>query len=176
MNFSTLRKAGTILGMTAVLGMSGVFFATPSFAAQADLDLIQAHVGDWRGSGSMKRSGQPTESVRCRMDVTKSSNEKVNINGACSLAGGRLNMYGTLAYINGSYQAVINTAAFDQITATGRRNGSSVNFNFQAADDGGENTRISSGFKLSGDTINVSFTITNADGSKINATVPLGRQ
>lgn len=170
MNLSTLRKAGAVLGMTAAI------FATPGFAAQADLDLIQAHVGDWRGSGTMKRSGQPTESVRCRMDVTKSSNEKVNINGACSLAGGRLNMYGTLAYINGRYQAVINTAAFDQITASGRRSGSSVNFNFAAANDDGNNSNVSAGFRLSGDVINVSFTIKNDDGSQITATVPMDRQ
>ncbi|MCB1516732.1 MAG: hypothetical protein KDJ19_03825 [Hyphomicrobiaceae bacterium] len=165
------------IGAAVFLFVTGIFGSLATVqASQYDLDLIQSYVGSWRGSGSLSRTGQPDESVRCRMEVTKSTEEKVNVNGRCTVGGGVMDMYGTLAYLSSSsrYEAVINSSGMDELRATGRRSGSNVSFNFVATNDEGS-SNVTAAFGLSNNTIKVTFSVRNDDGSRITATVPMGK-
>ncbi|MCB9993767.1 MAG: hypothetical protein H6873_08940 [Hyphomicrobiaceae bacterium] len=165
------------IGVAVFMFLSSVTGSiVPAQAAQYDIDLLQSYIGSWRGTGSLNRTGEPAESVRCRMEVTKSSNEKVNVNGRCTVGGGVLEMYGTLAYISASsrYEAVINSTAMDELHAVGRRSGSSVSFSFVATSEEGS-SNVSAQIGLSTDSIDVTFSVRNDDGSRITATVPMER-
>jgi len=157
---------GTTLGMPA------------GQAAPADLELLQSYVGDWRGTGTMTNSGQPSESVRCRLEVTRSSAEKIGFDGNCVLAGANLSMRGTMAYIeaNNRYEAVLTSNTAFTGDAVGRRSGNTVTFNLTGKNDKGETANIRAGFGLLNGQINVDFTITQDDGSRIVADIPFDRQ
>lgn len=163
--------------ITAAAVAAAFAITAPAMAAQADLDLIQSYVGDWRGSGSMTSAEGNTESVRCKLDITRSTPEKINFRGRCALAGANLAMNGTMAYLeaNNRYEAVLTSNTAFSGDAIGHRRGSSVTFNITGTDADGNPANVSAGFGLSGDKINVDFTVNNADGSRVRARIPFDR-
>lgn len=173
---SIRAKARPFIAVVAVA--AALASSTPSMAAQADLDLIQSYVGDWRGSGSMTSAEGNTETVRCTLGVTRSTAEKINFRGRCALAGANLAMNGTMAYISASnrYEAVLTSNTTFSGNAIGRRSGRTITFNISGTDANGNPSNVRAGFGLSGDDISVDFTVTNADGSRIRAQVPFERE
>ncbi|HHG91188.1 MAG TPA: hypothetical protein ENJ90_12035 [Devosia sp.] len=165
------------LVVAAALAVSSLSAATPALAAPADLELIQSYVGNWRGTGTLVNAGQPGESVRCRLNVTRSTAEKINFSGRCAMAGTTLSMAGTMAYISSAnrYEAIMTSNTSFKGVAIGNRRGSNVIFNLQATDDEGGTSRVRAGFGLIGDKISVDFEVTNEDGSKITADIPFDR-
>lgn len=173
-----MKQLRALARLTIIPAMvAGLFsLAGTAYAAQADLALIQSYVGNWRGTGEMNNAGS-RESVRCRLDVTRSTAEKINFDGRCAMAGATLSMKGTMAYIEATnrYEAVLTSNTSFSGRAIGRRVGSSVTFNLQSTDENGNASNIRAGFALRGDNINVDFSVTNADGSRITADVPFDR-
>lgn len=151
--------------------------SAPAQAAQADLNLIQSYVGDWRGSGAMTNSDGNTETVRCTLGVTRSTAEKINFRGRCALAGANLSMNGTMAYLESTnrYEAVLTSNTSFSGNAIGRRSGNTVTFNIASTNENGEAANVRAGFGLTNGKINVDFTVTNPDGSRIRAAVPFDR-
>jgi len=164
--------------LAGVLVLAGLSIAPPAFAEKADLELIQSYVGNWRGRGTMANEGQESETVVCRLEITRSSDEKIGFSGRCALAGGNLSMAGTMAYIVAAnrYEAIITSNTSFTGTAIGKRRGSNVTFNLQGRDKNGEISRVRAGFGLNDGKIMVEFEVTNADGSKILANVPFDRR
>ncbi len=166
------------LVLAGVLVLAGLSVAPPAFAAKADLDLIQSYVGNWRGRGTMTNAGNENETIVCRLEITRSSSEKIGFSGRCALAGGNLSMAGTMAYIVAAnrYEAIITSNTEFTGTAIGKRRGSNVTFNLQGRDKDGNISKVRAGFGLNGGKIVVEFEVTNANGSKILANVPFDRR
>jgi len=170
---SALRYAGV-----AIMAISGLVFTAPANAAPEDLALIQSYIGDWRGRGTLTAEGQENETVVCRLGVTRSSEEKINFRGRCTIAGANLSMNGTMAYIsaNNRFEAIITSNTAFSGEAIGTRRGENVTFNLQANDDDGVMSRVKVGFGLVNGDIEVSFEVTRDDGSKLIAEIPFDRR
>jgi len=171
-------RAMVRLAFAGVLVLAGLSFVPPGFAAQADLDLIQSYVGNWRGRGTMTNASKENETIVCRLKITRSSSEKIGFSGRCALAGGNLSMAGTMAYIVAAnrYEAIITSNTEFTGTAIGKRRGSNVTFNLQGRDKDGNISKVRAGFGLNDGKIMVEFEVTNANGSKILANVPFDRR
>lgn len=167
----TIVRAAALAGAFAALPV-----ATPSFAAQADLDLLASYVGNWTGRGTLSAGQQAGESVACTLNVTPYPGEpnKLRIESRCVLAGGRMSMVGTLAYVEQSnrYEAIVTTNTRYAGQAVGVRRGNSVDFNLQATS--GEN--ITAGIALNGGRIEVAFRLTDPrTGEQTSATIPFSQ-
>ena len=177
MNFThASRIKGGMRVLLASALVSGALFSPAAIAAQQDLDLIQSYVGEWRGRGTLNAPGQSEETVVCRLSVTKSSPEKINYSGRCTLAGGNMSINGTMAYINSHSEAVLTSNTSFSGTAIGTRRGKNVTFNLRAKDDAGKTSNVEATFGLQNDNIVVGFVVTQADGSKLVAHVPFKRR
>ncbi len=162
----------------AILIAGGIGIGTPALSAPADLELIQSYVGEWRGRGVMSAQGRENETVVCRLSITRSSAEKINYRGRCTLAGGNMSMNGTLAYFsaNNRFEAVMTSNTAFTGVAIGRRSGKNVTFNLQAKDDEGGVSNVRAGFGLVDGDIKVDFEVTQANGEKIVADIPFDRR
>lgn len=172
MNFTKL--AGR-LGAAALAGLMVVGMAGPVEAAQRDLDILQSYVGDWRGRGTMGE-GDAEETVVCKLDITRSSSEKINFKGRCTLAGKALAINGTMAYLsqNRRFEAVMSSNTYFSGVAIGHRSGSTIKFNLSERDpDTGSTVKINIGMALTNSTININFRLTDsASGQSTVAKVP----
>lgn len=171
-------KAMPRLALAGALFIASLSFSPSGYAAQADLDLIQSYVGNWRGRGTMTNANKGNETIVCRMEITRSSAEKIGFSGRCALAGGNLSMAGTMAYIVAAnrYEAIITSNTEFTGTAIGKRRGSNVTFNLQGRDKDGKISRVRAGFGLNEGKIVVEFEVINANGDKILANVPFDRR
>src|SRR6218665_4103201 len=70
--------------------------ATPAGAGQAELDLLQSYIGNWQGAGELVGGEQP-ESFKCRLNVAKGNQSKINYAGRCSLVNLTPSVRGALA-------------------------------------------------------------------------------
>lgn len=169
--FRTTIRAVALVGALAALPV-----ATPSIASQADLDLLASYIGSWTGRGTLAAGQRAGETVACTLNVTPYPGEphKLRIESRCVVAGGRMSMVGTLAYIaaNNRYEAVITSNTPYAGQAVGVRRGNSVNFNLSATS--GEN--INAGIALNGGRIEVAFQLTDPrTGESTSATIPFNQ-
>ena len=184
MNLSTTcRSIGVrmLLGALVASGLvaSGLGVATPSVAAETDLEIIQSYVGNWRGRGTMKNGDRPEETVVCRIEISPGNTiEKIVYHGRCSLAGATLNVGGTLAYIidKNRYEAVMTTNTSFKGVAIGHRSGNDVTYNLRAADEEGRASNVNADFNLQNGVIALKFEITEGNGNEIVANVPFQRR
>jgi hypothetical protein len=166
----TLALAGLLL--IAPLSVS------PVFAAKADVDLLQSYIGDWRGKGEMV--GAETETVVCRLSLSKGNQDKVNYSGRCSLAGTVLSVNGTLAYNDAAnrFEAAMSSNATFSGLAVGKRQGGALVFNLKERnkDESGNDLTLSAAITLRQEKINVDFTVMfNATGETLTASVPFSK-
>lgn len=170
LNFPLKKSLLTVATMAIFLAP-----ATPAFSAQADLDLLQSYVGSWKGRGETTSSGN-TETLVCKLDITKSSTNKVGYNGRCSLAGGNLSIAGTMAYVveRKRFEAVMSSNTSFSGVAIGKRNGKGIAFELRDKNkENGKDYAIDAGIALNGEEISVDFTVLEvSSGKKILATVP----
>lgn len=167
-----MKKLGPLSRAMAVLGiaMAGGFVA-PALSAQADIDALKKYVGSYRGAGVFE--GAQSERVQCTLTLAERGTDKVGFNGRCTVAGSRLSITGTMAFINNRYEAVITSNAAFSGKAIGRRQGENVLFEFRDSgkDEEGREMDLSADFALQGGKISVRFNVTTADGT-YRATVP----
>jgi len=155
-----------------------VQFAAPAFAASANVELLQDYIGDWRGRGVL--IGAETESVVCRLSLSKGNDEKVNYNGRCSLAGTNLTVSGSMAWNDGTkrYEAAMTTNATFAGVAIGKRQGDALVFNLreQDKDENGNDLTITADIALRKEKISVDFSVLfNESGDTLKASVPFSR-
>jgi hypothetical protein len=151
--------------------------ALPAFAGPAEMAVLEPYIGTWNGKGTMK--GAETETVVCKMSLSKGNGDKLNLTGRCQLAGAQLSVTGTIAYVdaNKRYEAVMNSGigAFRGV-AIGQRKGDSIVFDLKqrATDDSGNDVAISSNVTLTGgDKMAVSFHAQFVStGDTIDAQIP----
>lgn len=171
---------GPVARAVAVAGVLLAAGAMPAFAGPAEMALLESYVGSWNGKGTMK--GADTETVVCKMSLSKGNGTKLNYTGRCSLAGAQLSVTGTMAYVdaNKRYEAVMNSGigGFRGV-AIGVKKGDGIVFNLKqrAEDDSGNDVSIASTVSLSGgDKMAVTFNaVFNESGDTIDATVPFSK-
>jgi hypothetical protein len=151
-----------------------------AFAAQADVDLLQSYVGDWRGRGNAKlASTGENETVLCKMNFKKSSAAKIALDGRCSLAGTTLSMRGTVAYAEKAnrYEAVMSSNTSFQGVAIGKRRGKNLTFQLNnVKSDSNDAFDIGVALELKGGGINVRFDILHKEsGGKSVAIIPFSK-
>lgn|SRR5690606_5697991 len=160
----------------ATLLMTSLSTVVPSRAAQADVDLLHAYVGSWTGTGVL--TGASSETVRCRLDLTRGNQDKVNYSGRCAIAGSPLSVKGTLAYVEASrrYEAAMTSnAGFSPDAAIGRKQGNGVRFDLRerAQDEDGKEVTITAVFALQSGRIQVELDVLyNESGDRLRASVP----
>jgi hypothetical protein len=175
-----MKSVGPLSRIIALAGLLLVapLSAAPAMAARADVELLQSYVGDWRGKGEMV--GAETETVVCRLSLTKGNQDKVNYSGRCSLAGTVLSVNGTLAYNDSArrFEAAMSSNATFSGLAVGKRQGSALVFNLKERnkDEAGNDLTISAAITLRKEKINVDFKVVfNATGDSMTASVPFSK-
>lgn len=177
-----MRTVNCSNGARSVAALAVIWFGTalPAAASQADIDLLQSYVGNWSGRGETvySQTGKG-ETVACKMTInTANVPSKLNYRGKCAIAGGVVNMNGTVAYVEQAnhYEAVMTSNTPFKGTAIGKRSGNSLSLNLRDTTDTGEAYDISSSLTLKGDNIIVDFLVTNvATGDTISASVPFNK-
>lgn len=160
----------------AALLMTSMLMTAPTHAAQADIDLLHSYVGSWTGTGVL--TGASSETVRCRLDLTRGNQDKVNYAGRCAIAGSPLSVKGTLAYVDASRRfeaAMTSNAGFSPDAAIGRRQGNGVRFDLRerAKDEDGKDVTITAVFALQSGRIQVELDVVyNETGDRLKASVP----
>lgn len=173
-----MKLFGPLSRMVAALGLliAALVVAVPA-QAQSDLELLQSYIGTWNGRGTL--STRADETVVCRLNLVDGNQDKVNFDGRCALAGTTMSIRGTLAYINGQFEAAITSNIQFSGTAIGRRRGDAIVFNIeQVAQDAesGTNATVTSSIRLEGGAINVEFrAVDNNTGSVTSAAIPFAR-
>jgi hypothetical protein len=170
---SSGHRLAAVLG-AALLG----FAAAPAIAANANVELLQDYIGDWRGRGVLV--GAETESVVCRLNLSNGNEEKVNYSGRCSLAGTNLSVSGTMAWNEDTkrYEAAMTSNVTFTGLAIGKRQGDALVFNLreQDKDEKGNDLTISADISLRKEKINVDFLVLfNTSGDTLKASVPFTR-
>ena len=163
----------------ALAGLMAAGAAAPALAAPADVALLQSYIGDWRGRGVL--IGANTETVVCRLSLSKGNQDKVNYNGRCSLAGTQLSVAGTMAYVETSrrFEAAMSSNATFTGIAVGQKRGNGLIFNLRERDEDeeGKDLTISAQINLRDDAIDVVFEVVYVEsGDSLRAEVPFTKQ
>jgi hypothetical protein len=173
-----MTKGFRSFAAAATIAVSSLAMA-PAMAGPAEMDLLSGYVGNWKGNGVMV-GGQQPEPFRCRMQVQKGNQAKVNFAGRCTLVNFNLSVSGTIAFNDKSrrYEAAMSSNAGFSGVAAGRIIGDTITFDLaeKQIDKGGNDMRIGSKVSLVADTINIDFEIEfNNSGNVLTAKVPFQR-
>jgi len=169
------RIVGALLALQLV--MPGAVL--PTQAGDAELALLTSYVGNWRGEGALVGGDQP-EPFRCRLNIAKGNQTKVNYTGRCALVNATLSISGTIAYNDTEqrYEAAMSSNAGFTGLAIGQQSQGTISFDLkeQQKDRGGSDVRIGSRIKLVNDTITVDFEVEfNNSGKLLTASVPFSQ-
>lgn len=153
--------------------------AAPARAGEAEMDLLRSYIGKWSGKGVLVGGAQP-ESFRCRLNIAKGNQSKINYAGRCTLVDMNLSVSGTILYDDAKrrYQAVMSSNAGFTGGAIGLQQGDQISFdlNEKQVDRGGNAIRIGSRIFLTGNTITVEFEVEfNNSGQVLTARVPFSK-
>ena len=173
-----MNSFGPLVRGLALAGLltASALVAAPLQAAEADIDLLHSYLGTWKGTGVL--TGAQSETVRCNLSLTPGNENKVNYSGRCSIAGGPINITGTMAFIESKrrYEAVMTSVSSFRGTAVGQKRGNGVIFNLRdgrSTDDAGNEVTISASIALQGNRIKVDMSVVfNATGDSLKASVP----
>lgn len=162
----------------AAVAMTGAL-AAPAKAGPAELALLTSYVGNWQGAGQLVGGAEP-ERFKCRLNISKGNQDKINYAGRCSLVNMNLSVSGTIAYDDAGrrYQAAMSSNAGFTGTATGRQQGDVISFvlSEKQIDRGGNDVRIGSRINLVGSRITIDFEVEfNNSGQVLTASVPFSK-
>lgn len=113
---------------------------TPTVVTQAGASekIFNNMSGKFRGKGLVRASAKgKKEAIRCRMSNTAASPKRINLSGNCSVTGFVFSLRGFIEQTGGnSYKANMfrSLANLKQSNFSGKRNGSKINFQFNARD------------------------------------------
>lgn len=166
--------------MTALAAvMLSSLTVAPAVAGQAELNLLSSYVGNWSGGGTLV-GGEAPESFRCRLNIAKGNQSKINYSGRCTLVNMNLSVSGTIAFDDKArrYQAAMSSNAGFTGMAVGRIDGDQISFDLseKQVDRGGNDVRIGSKIKLKDGRITVDFEVEfNNSGQVLTASVPFAK-
>ena len=172
------KQMGRLAGIGMVLFSS--LAAGPALAGPAQMDLLASYVGNWHGEGALV-GGQAPEPFRCRLNVTKGNQAKINYAGRCTLVNMNLSVSGTIAYDDASrtYQAIMGSNAGFKGVAIGRVKGGTITFDLaeKEEDRAGNAVRLGAQIVLINNTsITVNYQVEfNDSGKVLTATVPFAK-
>jgi hypothetical protein len=170
--FGPLARAAAVAGLVS----ASVIAPAPSFAGPAELALLESYIGGWSGRGQLV--GAETETVVCKLDITKGNQQRVNYAGRCAVAGRTLAVRGTMAYFDESRRfeaAMSSNIGFKPAPAIGRKDGNGILFNLRerGEDEEGNDMTIVASMLFRPTTITVNIDITfNDSGDTLRASVP----
>lgn len=170
--FGPLARAGAVAG----IAIASIMAPAPAFAGPAELALLESYIGEWRGRGQLQ--GASSETVVCRLGITKGNQARVNYAGRCAIAGNNLTVRGTMAYNDSAsrFEAAMTTnAGFSPAPAIGRKNGKGILFNLRerGEDEAGNDMTIAASMDFQPTNIIVDIDVTfNETGEKLRASVP----
>ena len=170
-----LKHLVAALAAVVAIGMAAV----PVTAGQAELDRLVSYIGNWSGSGVLV-GGEAPEPFRCRLNIAKGNQLKINYSGRCSLINMNLSVSGTIAFDDAArrYQAAMSSNAGFTGMAVGRIEGDRISFDLseKQVDRGGNDVRIGSRIVLVDDAIKIDFEVEfNNSGTVLTAAVPFNR-
>lgn len=153
--------------------------AVPVSAGQVELDRLVSYIGNWSGTGVLV-GGEAPEPFRCRLNIAKGNQLKINYSGRCSLINMNLSVSGTIAFDDAArrYQAAMSSNAGFTGMAVGRIEGDRISFDLseKQVDRGGNDVRIGSRIVLVDDAIKIDFEVEfNNSGTVLTAAVPFNR-
>ncbi|AKR54759.1 hypothetical protein XM25_02875 [Devosia sp. H5989] len=154
-------------------------FSGPAFAADAELAFLNSYIGNWRGE-SVLTGGEKPEPFRCRLNIAKGNQNKINYAGRCTLINMNLSVSGTIAFSdqNQRFEAAMSSNAGFSGVAVGVKQGDRISFDLKQrqADRGGNDVRIGSKIILYGDSITVNYEVEfNDSGDVLVASVPFSK-
>jgi hypothetical protein len=165
--------------LVTLLALSPQALSATAQAGEAELALLSTYIGQWRGEGALVGGDKP-EAFRCRLNVAKGNQQRINYTGRCTLVDTTLSISGTIAYNDSSrrYEAAMSSNAGFTGMAIGQNRGSSISFDLSEnqRDRGGSDVRIGSNIVLSNNNIVVNFEVEfNNSGDVLTAKVPFAR-
>ncbi|HUH76611.1 MAG TPA: heme-binding beta-barrel domain-containing protein [Devosia sp.] len=169
-------KVAVALLLTQFVG----FGSAAAQAGDAELALLTSYIGDWRGEGAMSGGSSSGQPFRCRLQIAKGNQTKINYTGRCSLADTNLSVSGTIAYndANKRYEAAMSSNAGFTGLAIGNQQGGKITFDLkeQQKDRSGSDVRIGSKIMLNNSLITVDFEVEfNNSGEVMRTSVPFGK-
>ena len=170
------KRLVSAIGAIALWG-AGIL---PAHAGPAELALLTAYIGEWRGS-SVLEGGKKPEPFKCRLTVDKGNQTKINYAGRCTLVSMNLSVSGTIAYDDPSqtYQAIMGSNAGFTGVAIGKQQGDKIIFDLEEKqeDKAGNFVRIGARITLVAQTsITVDYEVEfNNSGNVLTANVPFTR-
>ncbi len=141
----------------------------PALAGADDVALLNGYIGKWHGRGTANIDGE-TETVACVLDVQKANVQtKINYKGKCALAGTPpVSIAGTMAYIEQEdrFEAVMSSSTRFSGGAIAHRSGKTISFDLKDSDQNGKDYAIASQIGLTGNRIDVNFTVVDLAKNK----------
>lgn len=165
--------------LVTLVAFSPQVMTAPAQAGEAELALLSNYIGQWRGEGALVGGDKP-ESFRCRLNVAKGNQQRINYTGRCTLVDTTLSISGTIAYNDSTrrYEAAMSSNAGFTGMAIGQNRGKSISFDLSEnqRDRGGSDVRIGSNIVLADNNIVVNFEVEfNNSGDVLTAKVPFAR-
>lgn len=165
--------------LVTLLALSPQALTATAQAGEAELALLSTYIGQWRGEGALVGGDKP-EAFRCRLNVAKGNQQRINYTGRCTLVDTTLSISGTIAYNDSTrrYEAAMSSNAGFTGMAIGQNRGSSISFDLSEnqRDRGGSDVRIGSNIVLANNNIVVNFEVEfNNSGDVLTAKVPFAR-
>ncbi len=165
--------------LVTLLALSPQALSATAQAGEAELALLSTYIGQWRGEGALVGGDKP-EAFRCRLNVAKGNQQRINYTGRCTLVDTTLSISGTIAYNDSArrYEAAMSSNAGFTGMAIGQNRGNSISFDLSEnqRDRGGSDVRIGSNIVLSNNNIVVNFEVEfNNSGDVLTAKVPFAR-
>ena len=166
---------GVILLSMPFAGLAGA----PAQAAEDEVALLESYIGSWSGEGALVGGDEP-EPFRCRLNIAKGNQAKVNYTGRCALVNATLSISGTIAYNDDEerYEAAMSSNAGFTGLAIGQQRQGQISFDLreQQKDRAGSDVRIGSRILLVAGKITVDFEVEfNNSGEVLTASVPFAQ-
>lgn len=168
-----------VKAIRSALAILLAFIPVSAQAGQAESGLLASYIGSWQGEGSLV-GGEAPEPFRCRLNITKGKQSKINYAGRCSLIDMNLSVSGTIAFNDGTdrYEAAMSSNAGFTGTAIGIQKGDRISFDLEEKqlDRAGNDVRIGARIELIGDHVSVDFQVEfNNSGQVLTALVPFAK-
>jgi len=165
--------------LVTLLAFAPQVVTAPAQAGEVELALLSNYIGQWRGEGALVGGDKP-EAFRCRLNVAKGNQQRINYTGRCTLVDTTLSISGTIAYSDSTrrYEAAMSSNAGFTGMAIGQNRGKSISFDLSEnqRDRGGSDVRIGSNIVLADNNIVVNFEVEfNNSGDVLTAKVPFAR-
>jgi hypothetical protein len=165
--------------LVTLLALAPQVVTAPAQAGEVELALLSNYIGQWRGEGALVGGDKP-EAFRCRLNVAKGNQQRINYTGRCTLVDTTLSISGTIAYNDSTrrYEAAMSSNAGFTGMAIGQNRGKSISFDLSEnqRDRGGSDVRIGSNIVLADNNIVVNFEVEfNNSGDVLTAKVPFAR-